>query len=62
MPGGAIQRPLDVLAQRWGINEVEQVEAANNVVVFPEGAFGLVFAGMRAEFADNDTLRGFFQG
>ena len=30
-----IERSLDVLAQEWGVYKIEQVEAADDIVVFP---------------------------
>ena len=43
----AVQGPLDVLTQGWGVDVVQEVEAADDVVVFPEGTPGLVLAGIR---------------
>ena len=55
-----IERTLDVLAQQWRVDKVEQVEAADDIVVFPKGLASLVFPSIGVEFVDDDTLsRGF---
>jgi len=52
----AVQGPLDVLTQRWGVDVLQEVEAADDVVVFPEGTPGLVLAGIRVELSHDDAL------
>lgn len=57
-----IERLLDVLTQGRGINVIKQVETFDDVVIFPKGTLGFVFAGIGAEFADDDTLSCGFEG
>ena len=52
-----IERSLDVLAQKWRIYKIEQIEAADDIVVFPKSLASLVFSSIGIEFVDDDTLR-----
>ena len=52
-----IERSLDVLAQKWRVYKIEQIEAANDIVVFPQSLARLVFSSIGVEFVDDDTLR-----
>ena len=52
-----IERSLDVLAQEWRVYKVEQVEAADDIVVFPQSLACLVFSCIGVEFMDDDALR-----
>ncbi len=46
----AINGLPDVLAERWRVNKIEQMQASDNVVVFPQCLFSLVGAGMKPVF------------
>ena len=39
---------------------IEQIEAANDIVVFPQSLARLVFSSIGVEFVDNDTRRSWF--
>jgi hypothetical protein len=39
-----IERSLDVLAQEWRVYKVEQIEAADDIVVFPQSLTRLIFS------------------
>ncbi len=52
-----IERSLDVLAQEWRIDKVEQIETADDIVVFPQRLACLVFSCVGVELVDNNTLR-----
>ena len=56
-----IERSLDVLAQTWRVYKIEQIETANDIVVFPQRLARLVFSSIGVEFVDNDTLRRGFE-
>lgn len=56
-----VQGVLNVAAQGGLINVVHQIQAFDDVVIFPQGASGLVFALVSAEFADDNTLGGRFK-
>ena len=58
----AIERLLDVAAKRWGINIVQEIETADEIVVLPQGASGFIFAGIGTELAHDNTLSRRFQG
>ncbi len=44
------------LAEHRAVDVIQQVQAFNHVVVFPDGAFRFVFACVRAELPDDDPL------
>ena len=52
----AIQRALDVLTQGRGIDVVQQIQTANDMVIFLQGATGFVFAGIGIEFPHDNAL------
>ena len=56
-----IERSLDVLAQKWRVYKIEQIEAAHDIVVFPQSLARLVFSSIGVEFVDDDTLRRGFE-
>jgi hypothetical protein len=56
-----IERSLDVLAQEWRIDKIEQIEAADDIVVFPQRLACLVFSCVGVELVDNNTLRRRFE-
>lgn len=53
---------MDVFPEGGGIAVIEQIEALDDVVVLPDGALGLVPAGVGAELADDDALGRRLQG
>ena len=57
----AVQCQLDVLAQRRLVDKLEQIQAADDIVILPQGCSGLVFARISAELARDDALRGGLQ-
>src|SRR5712691_13562907 len=56
-----IERTLDILAQERRVYKIEQIETANDIVVFPQRLARLVFSSIGVEFVDNDTLRRGFE-
>ena len=56
-----IECRLDILAQQRRIDEIEQIEAVNDMVVFPQRLAGLVLALIGVEFVNDDTLRRRFE-
>src|SRR5581483_7315350 len=56
-----VERRLDVLAQEWRIDKIEQIEATDNIVVFPQRLACLVFSCVGVELVDNKTLRRRFE-
>ena len=57
-----IQCPLNVFTKWWVINVIKKIEAADDVVIFPQGTFGFVFSGVCTEFPNNNALSCRFQG
>ena len=57
-----VQCLLHVTAKSYRVNIVEQVKAANNIIVLPQGALGSFFASIRVEFVNYDGLRSCLQG
>ncbi len=57
----AVQCQLDIATQRRLVDKTEQIQAANDVVIFPQGCSGLVFARIGTELARDDALRGGLQ-
>ena len=53
----SIECSLDVLAQKWRVDKIEQIEAAHDIVVFPQRLARLVFSSIGVELVDDDTLR-----
>src|SRR5262245_2639198 len=57
----AVQHPLHVAPQGWGIAVVEQIQRANDIVIFPQRPSRFVFASIRTEFSHDNALGGRFQ-
>ena len=52
---------LDVAAQGRRIEVIEQIQAAQDMVVFPEGTSGFILTGIGTEFAHDNMLGGRFE-
>ena len=52
----AIQRTLDMLPQGRRIDVVQEIDAPDDVVIFPQGAPSFVFAGIGIEFPYDNAL------
>ena len=52
----AVESALNVLAKGRRIDVIEQIQAANHVVIFPQGTPGFVFTGKGTEFAHDNML------
>src|SRR5712692_7503898 len=51
-----IQRALDMLAEGRRIDVLQSIQAADHVVILPQGAAGFVFAGVGIELPYKDRL------
>src|SRR5262245_53320106 len=57
-----VERLLDIAPERRRVNVVQQVQAAEDVVIFPQGAPRLVFSRKGTQLAHDGALRGSLQG
>ena len=57
----AIQRQLDIATKRRLVDKPEQIQAANDIVIFSQGRSGLVFTRIGTELTRDDALRGGLQ-
>src|SRR5215510_9976006 len=57
-----VERPLDIATQWRRVNVIEQIQAPQDMVIFPQGTPGFVFEGKGTELTNDDVLRGRFEG
>ncbi len=51
-----IQGLLDILSEQLRINIVKQIKASDDVIVFPQGLFGLISSMVGGKFSGNNAL------